>query len=215
MSLINNIKIIFTRLDVDERIQSIEDMISSINEENIDDNHIISIYAIHKGLAEDISTIGFYFTLKKLIWYILGFVVIITFWKFVSVDVIMAILYIVIELTIAILLIVILKIICKGFRKIEFITFQEKHKNTLKELLKFSKFQKYEYYIMELVDIYNKYGSFLGEGEDHSRVVGNKINQIYGFNGMVDVCDNIKDLIGIASGRELEMAWNNIGDWLG
>ena len=103
MSLINNIKIIFTRLDVDERIQSIEDMISSINEENIDDNHIISIYAIHKGLAEDISTIGFYFTLKKLIWYILGFVVIITFWKFVSVDVIMAILYIVIELTIAIL----------------------------------------------------------------------------------------------------------------
>lgn len=70
-------------------------------------------------------------------------------------------------------------------------------------------------YFSTLEKIYSKHGSFLGAGEEESRKIGQKINASHGFDGMVYVCESIRDELGQVAYRQLEAAWDGIGKWRG
>ena len=55
----------------------------------------------------------------------------------------------------------------------------------------------------------------IGSGEKKSRKIGNKINASFGFDGMVYICENIRSELGQVSYRQLESAWDGIGEWRG
>lgn len=54
---------------------------------------------------------------------------------------------------------------------------------------------------------------FLTEGREAVRSVGEDINRQYGFHGMVAVHDCISDILPTGAARELEFAWEGIGEW--
>jgi len=56
---------------------------------------------------------------------------------------------------------------------------------------------------------------YLGAGEEQCRKIGEEIDAQWHFEGMVYVCDRIRDELGAAAARELEYAWDGIGSWRG
>lgn len=56
---------------------------------------------------------------------------------------------------------------------------------------------------------------FLGEGRDKTREIGTEIDKRLGFDGMVAVHTIMEALLGSVAARELEFAWNDIGQWKG
>jgi hypothetical protein len=46
-------------------------------------------------------------------------------------------------------------------------------------------------------------------------VIGKEINEKYGYNGMVEVCDELRTVLGAGPARELEYKWDGIGEWQG
>ena len=72
-----------------------------------------------------------------------------------------------------------------------------------------------QYYVNRLQAIWRKYGHFLSDGKSEVRAIGREINDAYGFAGMQRVCDTVRESIGGTAARELEMAWDGIGMWLG
>lgn len=54
---------------------------------------------------------------------------------------------------------------------------------------------------------------FLNEGRDQTRKVGEMVFERYGHPGMIAVHDVIETLLPEGAARELEFAWDGIGDW--
>lgn len=50
---------------------------------------------------------------------------------------------------------------------------------------------------------------FLEKNELRVREIGEALNKVYGFSGMVFVCEQLP----FPDQRELEVAWHGIGDW--
>ena len=69
-------------------------------------------------------------------------------------------------------------------------------------------------YISNLTATSSGYG-FLRLGKEQSRNIGEELNEKWGFDVMVYVCERIRDELGSGPYRELEYAWNGIGDWRG
>jgi hypothetical protein len=46
-------------------------------------------------------------------------------------------------------------------------------------------------------------------------MIGKEINEKYGYNGMVEVCDELRTVLGAGPARELEYRWDGIGEWQG
>jgi hypothetical protein len=53
-----------------------------------------------------------------------------------------------------------------------------------------------------------------GEGETACRKIGEEINSKYGFESMVQVCENYRDKIDENRARHIEHVWEGIGRWL-
>lgn len=57
---------------------------------------------------------------------------------------------------------------------------------------------------------------FLGEGRGEARAIGQELNRIGGFLLMQGVFEAMQDdLLSSVACRELELAWDGIGQWLG
>jgi hypothetical protein len=54
---------------------------------------------------------------------------------------------------------------------------------------------------------------FLTEGKERVRKVGKDVYDRFGHHGMVAVHDVIQGLLPDGAARELEFAWDGIGDW--
>ena len=63
-------------------------------------------------------------------------------------------------------------------------------------------------------NLYKNNHTFLEVNKEASREIGRRINASHGFSGMVYVCDSVKPF-GVGANRELEFAWDSIGEWRG
>ena len=54
---------------------------------------------------------------------------------------------------------------------------------------------------------------FLGKGKAEARSVGADLDRLFGYPGMAAVHDVIDELLPDGAARELEAAWDGIGDW--
>jgi hypothetical protein len=50
---------------------------------------------------------------------------------------------------------------------------------------------------------------FLETNKKRVREIGEALNEVYGFSGMIFVCEQMP----VHDQRELEVAWDEIGDW--
>lgn len=67
-------------------------------------------------------------------------------------------------------------------------------------------------YVTQLCAVHARNGSF--SAADTSRL-GQEIYNKYGHQGMIDVCDNVRAVLGVGPARDLEYKWSGIGEWLG
>ncbi len=54
-----------------------------------------------------------------------------------------------------------------------------------------------------------------GFSSPDTTAIGKEINEKYGYNGMVEVCDELRTVLGAGPARELEYKWDGIGEWQG
>lgn len=54
-----------------------------------------------------------------------------------------------------------------------------------------------------------------GLGDPEVQEIGKELNEKFGNNGMVAVCDELRSVMGPAVARDLEYKWNGIGEWRG
>ena len=57
--------------------------------------------------------------------------------------------------------------------------------------------------------------TFLNIGKARAREIGERLNQIDGNELMLAVHSRVSQSLGGSSGRELEVAWDGIGEWMG
>ena len=74
--------------------------------------------------------------------------------------------------------------------------------------------------VSELVDLTKRYASpsgsgFLSIAEQSCRKIGETVNAKAGFKGMEYVCTRVGIIAGRVASRDLECAWDGIGNWMG
>ena len=62
-------------------------------------------------------------------------------------------------------------------------------------------------------DTHPQRASGLYDHEDYLRQLGEEIHSLYGFQGMVDVFNSVKQRKGSGPMSELNRIWNRVGDW--
>jgi hypothetical protein len=68
-------------------------------------------------------------------------------------------------------------------------------------------------YVTKLAQIPNMLDE--GDGEARCREIGQEILDRGGFNAMVEVCEYYRDHVDHGRAREIELAWDGIGPWMG
>jgi len=54
-----------------------------------------------------------------------------------------------------------------------------------------------------------------GFASPDTTTIGKELRDKYGYNGMVEVCDELRCVLGNGPARELEYKWDGIGEWQG
>ena len=65
-------------------------------------------------------------------------------------------------------------------------------------------------YLTQLCKVYKTSGGFLSK-ETHT--IGQEIYEKHGHKSMVEVCDELRRVLGAAAARDLEYKWVGIGEW--
>lgn len=66
-----------------------------------------------------------------------------------------------------------------------------------------------------LCQLYEKHGTFLQALREATLAVGESLESSCGFDGMVRACETVRAKLGGVAHRELEAAWDGVGDWRG
>jgi hypothetical protein len=68
-----------------------------------------------------------------------------------------------------------------------------------------------KWYVTKLAQIPNLLDR--GAGEAECVQIGKDINDEYGMDGMVQVCEHFRDNLDAGRARAIEHVWGGIGDW--